>query len=70
MLPPPWWLMLTLAYLIPVVHVICPPSVPDREGLKNLDQKTRWSVLPLVREIVWGLTIVYCVVLFVVTFIY
>ncbi|PVH73782.1 glycosyltransferase family 2 protein [Cadophora sp. DSE1049] len=82
MLPPLWWLMLVLAYLIPVVYVFFPPSVPDREELWDFDQKTGvgypkvkemkqvWGVLPLVREVLWGLTIVYCIVLFVGTFIY
>jgi hypothetical protein len=32
--------------------------------------KQVWGVLPLVREIVWGLTVCYVIVLFVGTFIY
>jgi hypothetical protein len=82
MLPPTWWLMLALAYLIPVVYVFFPPTVPDREELLQFDPKTgvgypkakeikhAWGVLPLIREIIWGLTIIYCIVLFIGTFIY
>ena len=82
MLAPPWWLMLALSYLVPVAYVFFPPSVPDREALWDFDQKTgvgypkvkeikqTWGVLTLVREVLWGLTIVYCIVLFVGTFIY
>lgn len=82
MLPPMWWLMFTTAYLIPIVYIFFPPSVPDREELWDFDSKTGvgypkvkemkqvWGVLPLVREILWGLTVIYCIVLFVGTFIY
>ena len=82
MLPPIWWLMFALACLIPIVYVFFPPSVPDREELWDFDintgvgypkvkeMKQVWGVLPLVREIVWGLTVIYCIVLFIGTFIY
>ncbi|KAL2067572.1 hypothetical protein VTL71DRAFT_1997 [Oculimacula yallundae] len=82
MMAPLWWLMLTIGYLVPVVYILFPPSVPDREELWNFDPKTGvgypkfkemkqvWGVLPLLREIVWALTVVYCMILFVGTFVY
>lgn len=82
MLPPIWWLMLALSYMIPIVYLFFPSTVPDREDLMDFDPKTGvgypkvkqikqvWGVLPLAREIIWGLTSVYCLVLFIGTFIY
>lgn len=81
MLPPTWWLFLTISYLVPIMYVFFPPTVPDRDDMMNFDPKTGvgypkhkeikqvWGVLPLVREIIWGLTVVYVIVLFVGTFI-
>lgn len=82
LLPPTWWLMLALAFLIPIVYVFFPPSVPDIEELWDFDSKTgvgypkvkemkqAWGYLLPLREILWALTVVYCAVLFVGTFIY
>lgn len=82
MLPPMWWLMLFLAYLIPVVYVFFPMTVADRDDLMDFDPKTgagypktkqinqTWGVVPLIREIFWALTLIYCVVIFIGTFIY
>jgi hypothetical protein len=82
MLPPVWWLMILIAFLVPVGYVFWPPTVPEREDLLTRDPKTgvaqptvkeikqKWGILPLVREVVWALTVCYCIVLFVGTFIY
>jgi hypothetical protein len=82
MLPPMWWLFLAIAYMIPIAYVFFPPAVPDRDQMMNFDQKTGagypkhkeikqvWGVLPLVREILWALTVIYCTILFVGTFVY
>ncbi|KAH7024381.1 nucleotide-diphospho-sugar transferase [Microdochium trichocladiopsis] len=82
MLPPTWWLFLVTAYLMPVGYMLFPPTVPDRDEMMDFDPKTGvgqpkckeikqvWGVLPLIREILWGLTIIYCIVLFVGTFLY
>jgi hypothetical protein len=82
MLPPIWWLVLAMSYMIPVVYLFFPSTVPDREDLMDFDLKTGvgypkvkqikqvWGVLPLLREILWGLTLIYCLVLFIGTFIY
>lgn len=82
MLPPMWWLLLVISYMVPVVYVFFPPTVPERDDMMNFDQKTGagqpkhkeikqvWSTLPLVREVVWGLTVVYVSVLFIGTFIW
>jgi hypothetical protein len=82
MLPPMWWLFLAIAYMVPVWYVFFPPTVPDLDDMMDFDPKTGagqpkhkeikqvWGVLTLVREICWGLTVVYCLVLFVGTFIY
>jgi len=32
MLPPTWWLMLGISFLVPVAYVFWPPTVPDRDG--------------------------------------
>lgn len=37
---------------------------------KHKEIRQTWGVLPLVREIVWALTVCYVIVLFVGTFIY
>jgi len=37
---------------------------------KHQEIKQVWGALPLVREVVWALTVVYVIVLFVGTFIY
>jgi len=82
MLPPMWWLFLAISFCIPILYVFRPPTVPDRDDMMDFDQKTgagqpkhqeirqTWGFLPLVREVAWGLTVVYVVVLFVGTFIY
>jgi hypothetical protein len=82
MLPPLWWLMILIAFLVPVWYTLWPPSVPDREELlsrcpksgvaqpKVKEIKQVWGVLPLIREVIWALTVCYCIVLFVGTFIY
>jgi hypothetical protein len=82
MLPPMWWLFLALSFCIPIWYVFAPPTVPDHDDMMIFDPKTGagqpvhqeikqvWGVLPLVREIVWGLTVCYVIVLFVGTFIY
>ncbi|KAH7082723.1 nucleotide-diphospho-sugar transferase [Paraphoma chrysanthemicola] len=82
MLPPMWWLFLALSFMVPILYVFFPPTVLDRDDMMNFDQKTGagqpkhqeieqvWGVLPLVREVVWALTVVYVIVLFVGTFIY
>jgi hypothetical protein len=82
MLPPVWWLMILIAFLVPVGYMFWPPTVPEREDLLTRDPKTGvaqptvkeikqvWGILPLVREVVWALTVCYCIVLFVGTFIY
>lgn len=82
MLPPMWWLFLAIAFAVPIAYIFFPPTVPDRDDMMIFDQKTGagfpkhreikqvWGALPLFREIVWGLTVVYCIVLFVGTFLY
>jgi hypothetical protein len=77
-----WWLFLAISFMVPILYVFFPPTVPDRDDMMNFDPKTGagqpkhqeieqvWGVLPLVREVVWALTIVYVIVLFVGTFIY
>ncbi|KAH8723402.1 nucleotide-diphospho-sugar transferase [Phaeosphaeriaceae sp. PMI808] len=82
MLPPMWWLFLAISFLVPIWYVFFPPTVPNRDDMMNFDQKTGagqpkhqeikqvWGVLPLIREIIWGLTVAYVIVLFVGTFIY
>ncbi|KAH4601907.1 hypothetical protein HBH82_167390 [Parastagonospora nodorum] len=82
MLPPMWWLFLAISFCIPILYVFRPPTVPDRDDMMNFDQKTgagqpkhqeirqTWGFLPLVREVAWGLTVVYVLVLFVGTFVY
>jgi hypothetical protein len=82
LLPPTWWLFLVISFLIPIVYVFFPPTVPDRDDMMDFDPKTGvgypkhkeikqvWGLLPLVREICWGLTVVYCLVLFIGTFLY
>jgi hypothetical protein len=82
MLPPMWWLFLAISFCIPIWYVFAPPTVPDRDDMMNFDQKTGagqpkhqeikqvWGGLTLFREIVWALTVIYVIVLFVGTFIY
>jgi hypothetical protein len=82
MLPPMWWLFLAISFCIPIWYMFAPPTVPDRDDMMVFDQKTGagqpvhqeikqvWGVLTLLREIAWGLTVCYVIVLFVGTFIY
>lgn len=81
LLPPTWWIFLAVAYLVPIVYVFFPPTVPERDDMMNFDPKTGagqpkhkeikqvWGFLTLFREILWALTVVYCLVLFVGTFV-
>lgn len=82
MLPPMWWLFLAISYLVPIAYMLFPPTVPEQDDMMDFDPKTGagqpkhkqvkqvWGVLPLVRELCWGLTFAYCLVLFVGTFVY
>jgi hypothetical protein len=82
LLPPMWWLFLAISFCIPIWYMFAPSTVPDRDDMMIFDQKTGagqpkhqeikqvWGGLPLVREVIWGLTVVYVIVLFVGTFIY
>jgi hypothetical protein len=82
MLPPMWWLFLAISFLVPIVYIFSPPTVPERDDMMIFDPETGagrpihkeikqiWGFLPMVREICWALTLIYVLVLFIGTFLY
>jgi hypothetical protein len=82
MLPPMWWLFLGVEFMVPIWYLMFPPTVKDFEDMMTFDPKTEigwpndwdikqvWGFLSLTREILWALAVVYCLVIFVGTFVY
>ncbi|KAF2757481.1 nucleotide-diphospho-sugar transferase [Pseudovirgaria hyperparasitica] len=81
-LPPGWWLLLATSFAVPVLYMFAPPTVPEWDEVMVVEPETgvgrpgfmearqSWGGLVLVREIIWGVMVVYCVVLFAGTFVY